>query len=56
MRLNFLDILSDSPKNFIFKKEANKTNFGGFLTIIFLLVFLLFTILYILDIMKKFIL
>ena len=53
MRLSFLDILSDSPKNFIFKKEANKTNFGGFLTIIFLLVFLLFTILYILDYYEK---
>ena len=53
MRLNFLDILSDSPKNFIFKKEANKTNFGGFLTIIFLLVFLLFSILYILDYYEK---
>ena len=53
MRLNFLDILSDSPKNFIFKKESNKTNFGGVLTIIFLLVFLLFVILYLLDYYEK---
>jgi len=49
MKLNCLDILSDSPKNFILKKEANKTNFGGLLAIIFLSAFLLLTILYILD-------
>ena len=49
MRLNVLDILSDSPKNFIFQKEANKTNFGGLLTVIFLSAFLLLSILYILD-------
>ena len=49
MRLNVLDILSDSPKNFIFQKESNKTNFGGLLTVIFLSAFLLLSILYILD-------
>ena len=26
-----LDLLSESPRFFIFKKEANKTNFGGVL-------------------------
>ena len=49
MRLNVLDILSDSPKNFIFQKEANKTNFGGLLTVLFLSAFLLLSMLYILD-------
>ena len=33
-----LDVLSISPKNFIFEKDANKTTFGGVLTILYLLV------------------
>ena len=28
------DFLSDSPKIFIFKKDSNKTNFGGILFLI----------------------
>ena len=45
----YLDLLSESPKNFIFKKEANKTNFGAILTIIFFIIFIFISILYILD-------
>ena len=49
MRFHVLDLLSDSPRNFIFRRETNKTNFGGFLTIIFFIVFLSISLLYILD-------
>ena len=37
MGLKRLDLLSNSPKNFIFQNNSNKTNFGGSLTLIFLL-------------------
>ena len=32
-----IDIISKSPNNFIFKKNSNKTTFGGFLTVIYIL-------------------
>ena len=43
-----LDFLSDSPKAFIFQKSSNKTTFGGFLAIIYILVILIiaFTFIY----------
>ena len=41
-----LDIFSDSPKYFIFQKEANKTNFGGVLTLIFSLFMISISLLY----------
>ena len=44
--MNFLDFMSDSPKNFIFQKEANKTNFGGIITLLYLLSLLLISIAY----------
>jgi len=44
-----LDIFSDSPKFFIFQKDANKTNFGGVLTFFFSLIMIFFSILYLLD-------
>ena len=49
MGFNSIDILSDSPKNFIFQKETNKTKFGGILTLAFFIVFTFISILYILD-------
>ena len=49
MRFHALDLLSDSPKNYIFQREANKTNFGGILTILFFVSFIFISILYILD-------
>ena len=36
LKLNPLDIISDSPNLFILQKETNKTNFGGFLFLIYL--------------------
>jgi len=41
MGLKRLDLLSNSPKNFIFQNNSNKTNFGGSLTLIFLLIVLI---------------
>ena len=38
-----LDILSQSPNNFIFQKDSNQTTFGGVLSLIFLIIaFLIF--------------
>ena len=42
-----LDFLSNSPKTFIFQKNSNKTTFGGFLTIIYILVILIIAFTYI---------
>ena len=42
-----LDFLSDSPKAFIFQKSSNKTTFGGFLTIIYILIILIIAFVYI---------
>ena len=41
------DLLSQSPKTFIFERISNKTNFGGVLTIIYLLIMLFISIYYI---------
>ena len=42
-----LDFLSDSPKTFIFQKSSNKTTFGGFLAIIYILIILIIAFVYI---------
>ena len=42
-----LDFLSNSPKTFIFQQSSNKTTFGGFLTIIYILVILIIAFVYI---------
>ena len=44
-----IDFLSESPKSFIFNKDSNKTLFGGVLSLIFLLIVLLISILYLVD-------
>ena len=36
--MNKLDFLSGAPKTLIFEKSSNKTNFGGVLTIIYLII------------------
>ena len=42
-----IDFLSNPPKTFIFQKSSNKTTFGGFLTIIYLLIILIIAFTYI---------
>ena len=44
-----IDFLSESPKLFIFEKEANKTNFGGILMLIDIIIMILISIYYSLD-------
>ena len=49
LKLNPLDIISDSPNLFILQKETNKTNFGGFLFLIYLALIALIIVYYALD-------
>ena len=44
-----LDFISIAPRLSIFKAGANKTNFGGFLFLIYILILLLLAIIYIFD-------
>ena len=48
-----LDFLSNSPQTFIFHKSSNKTRFGGFLTIIYVLFILIMAIVYFYDYYKN---
>ena len=45
----YVDFFSDSPKTYIFQKKANKTNFGGFLFIIYMIIMFFISLAYILD-------
>ena len=49
VRLNCLDFLNNSPNFFIFQNKANKTNFGGFLFLIYIIIMILISLAYILD-------
>ena len=44
--MNALDFISDSPKVCIFQKSSNKTNLGGILTLIYLIILVLIIIAY----------
>ena len=47
--MDYLDFFSDSPKTYIFQKEANKTKFGGILFIIYIIIMCFISLAYILD-------
>lgn len=47
--MHFLDFISDSPKNYIFHKGSNKTNLGGIISLIYLIILLLIFIGYLYD-------
>ena len=47
--MNKFDFLSGAPKTLIFEKSSNKTNFGGVLTIIYLIILLVIIIIYLVD-------
>ena len=47
--MNALDFISDSPRTYIFQKRANKTNLGGILTLIYLIILLLIIVTYLYD-------
>ena len=44
-----LDFISGAPKTFIFQQDSNKTNFGGVLTIIYLIILLIIIIIYMVN-------
>ena len=44
--MHYLDFLSDHPKIFIFGKDIHKTNFGGILFIIYIIVMILISLIY----------
>ena len=44
-----LDLLSGAPKTLIFEKSSNKTNFGGSLTILYLIILLVIIIIYMVN-------
>ena len=41
MRMLSFDFLSSSPQSFIFQRRSNRTNFGGVLSLLYLIVFLI---------------
>ena len=47
--MHFLDFLSSSPKFFIFQKETAKTNFGGILFLIYIIVMISISLAYIVN-------
>lgn len=47
--MHSLDFLSQSPKNFIFQKETNKTNFGGVLFLLYIIIMFFISLAYLLD-------
>ena len=46
MRMISFDFLSSPPHNFIFQRRANRTNFGGVLSLLYLVVFLIISSFY----------
>ncbi len=48
-----LDIISNSPNLYILRKESNKTNFGGFLFLIYLIIIITVFVYYIIDYTKN---
>ena len=48
-----LDIISNSPNLYILRKESNKTNFGGFLFLIYLIIIITIFVYYIIDYTKN---
>ena len=49
MGLEKLDILSESPNVSIFNEDSNKTLFGGILSLIYIVLFILMTLSYLID-------
>ena len=49
VKMNCLDFLSTSPNFYIFQENRYKTNFGGVLFFLYLLIMLIISLAYILD-------
>ena len=52
--MNAFDFLSDSPRTYIFHKRSNKTNLGGVLTFIYIIILLLLILVYLFDYFKNY--
>ena len=44
-----LDFLSNSPNIYIFKERTNKTTFGGVLFLIYIIIMMIISLIYIID-------
>ena len=51
--LKKIDFLGVAPHNFIFQNNSNKTNFGGLLTLIFMIITLIIIAFYLIDFITK---
>ena len=51
--MNVLDFLANSPNTFIFRKERNKTHFGGILFLIFIIIMVFITVVYLITFIKN---
>ena len=47
--MHYLDFLNEPPKIYIFQKEKNKTNFGGVLFFIYIIIMIMISLIYIFD-------
>ena len=47
--MNYLDFFSQPPKMYIFQKNSNKTTFGGVLFLIYMIIMIIISLIYILD-------
>ena len=52
--MNAFDLLSESPRAYIFQRGSNKTNLGGIFTFIYFIILALITIVYLFDYFKNF--
>ena len=50
--MHFFDFVSEPPRNFIFQKEANKTNFGGVISFLYILILIIISSGYLYDYYK----
>ena len=53
MGLHKLDFLSNAPRNLTFQNTSNKTNFGGTITLFYIIVVLIISVFYLVDYIVK---
>ena len=53
MRFNSFDFFSSAPQSFIFHQRSNKSNFGGALSLIYIVIFLVISLFYLISYLNK---
>ena len=53
MRFNSFDFFSSAPQSFIFRQRSNKSNFGGALSLIYIVIFLVISLFYLISYLNK---